>query len=90
MSFKAFLSYFFGVIAMLLGSKFYLQSRSAFLFILLLLGGFCISQITCFIIHMYCKLKNDMENPPVPAQNYAESFAKDAPRANSIKISSMY
>ena len=88
MSFKAFVSYFVGVIAMLLGSKYYIQSRSAFLLILLLVGGFCISQIVSFVIHMYCKLKNEIENPPVLNQN--QNFGTDSSSSRSIKISSIY
>lgn len=88
MSFKAFVSYFVGVIAMLLGSKYYIQSRSVFLLILLLVGGFCISQIVSFVIHMYCKLKNEIENPPVLNQN--QNFGTDSSSSRSLKISSIY
>jgi hypothetical protein len=70
MSFKAFFSYFVGVIAMLIGSKAYIQSKSAFMLVLLLIGGFCISQITSFVVHMYCKTKNEMEHPSIPAPDY--------------------
>lgn len=88
MSFKAFVSYFVGVIAMLLGSKYYMQSRSVFLLIMLLLGGFCISQIISFVIHMYCKLKNDMAHPPVPGPSYKpEEYASGNLGSRVIRIS---